>query len=106
MNLSDDMRTVLLIVGAAAVGFLLLSPWSPLPGVKAPPGDPLDAVWRQGYPAGHERLCAPGDIPGGPLAGPHPLYARPARCGHHRTGLIDCGGWDWILNPPSEAVPL
>jgi hypothetical protein len=104
MALSREAQTGLVLLGAAALAFVLLSPYSPLGGVKAPPGSAGDAVWRQGYPVGHERLCKPGDIDGGPLFGPHPLYSRPPRCGHHRTGLIECGGWDWILNPPTEVT--
>jgi hypothetical protein len=98
---STNARLGLLILGAAALAAWLLSAWSPLPGMKAPPAAAGDAVWRAGYPAGHVHLCPPDSILGGPVSGPHPLYARPRRVGHHRTGLIDYG-WDWILNPPSD----
>jgi len=102
--MTANLRWGLLLLGAAALAVWLLSDWSPTgtaKAAKAPPSGLGDAVWRQGYPSGHVHLCPPGDIPGGPLAGPHPLYRRPQRCGHHRTGLIDYG-WDWILDPPSE----
>jgi hypothetical protein len=102
--MTDDQRTALLLVGLVAVVAFLASPWSPLPGTTAPTGAEgmMDVVWRQGYPVGHEHLCKPWDIDGGPLMGPHPLYRRPPRVGHCRQGLID-HGWDWIVNPPTEA---
>lgn len=96
-----DRRMALLLIGAAALVVFLASSWSPLPGAKAPPDKAGDAVWRRGYPLGHVHLCPPDSILGGPVAGPHPLYSRPPRVGHNRTGLVDYG-WDWILNPPAD----
>jgi len=40
----------------------------------------------------------------GAITGPHPLYRRPTMPGAHRT-MLQLGGWDWILNPPSEWTP-
>jgi hypothetical protein len=104
---TEQQRNLLVLLGAAAVVVFLVSPWSPLPGAKTPGGTAGDSVWRAGYPAGHDRLCQPDQIPGGPLLAPHSLYARPPRCGHNRSCLIEAGGWDWIINPPSERdLPL
>jgi hypothetical protein len=101
--MNDNARTLLVLLGIGAVFAFLVSPWSPLPGTTAPTAAEglTDIVWRQGYPVGHEHLCKPYDIDGGPLMGPHPLYRRPARVGHHRTGLID-NGWSWVFESPTE----
>ena len=99
--MTDNQKWALAGLGALAVLVWLASAWSPLPGAQHPAQGLTDVLWRQGYPVGHQHLCPPADIPGGPLSAPHPLYVRPARVGHHRTGLID-HGWQWILNPPSE----
>jgi hypothetical protein len=102
--MSSEQKAGLLLLGVLAVAVALLSPYVRLGG-RSPSNGPGDIIWRAGYPAGHQRICQPADIAGGPLLGPHPLYSRPPRCGHHRTGLID-HGWDWIINPPSEmSVP-
>lgn len=89
-------------VGVAALIAVLASPWSPLPGAKAPVSEGGDIIWRQGYPVGHQHLCQPGDIAGGPMPGPHALYRRPAMVGHNRSWLIE-QGWDWMMYPPGEA---
>lgn len=46
-------------------------------------------------------ICQPSDMPRR-IVGRHPLYTRPAAAGQAR-GLLAAGGWDWYLNPPSEA---
>jgi len=99
--MSVDRRMALLLLGAAALAVWLLAGWKPGRNRTAPPAAAGDAVWRAGYPLGHVHLCPPDSILGGPLGGPHPLYARPPRVGHHRSGLVDYG-WDWILQPPSD----
>lgn len=99
-------KLALAVLGFAAVlAWLGFSPWSPLTTPSTPPG-PLDPVWRPGVITGKQRqyTCPAADIDGC-LSGPHPLYRRPPRVGHHRAGLIDYG-WDWIINPPSEAQTL
>jgi hypothetical protein len=99
--MSRQTALVLLLLGAGALAFAVASPFSPFGGAKAPPSGAGDAVWRSGYPLGHVHLCKPEDITGGPVPGPHPLYARPHCAGHNRTCLID-NGWSWIINPPGE----
>lgn len=101
--MTPEQQLGLAVLGAAAVIAVLASPWSPLPGAQAPSDEAAgNVIWRQGYPAGHQHLCKPGDIAGGPMAGPHHLYRRPAEVGQNRNWLIQ-QGWDWMLYPPGEA---
>jgi hypothetical protein len=97
--MDERMRTLLLVTGVTALAVAL--GWGMSRRAGNSTGQGGDVIWRQGMPRGHERYCAPADI-AGPLTTPHTLYRRPPRCGHGVTCLID-NGWEWIINPPSEA---
>jgi hypothetical protein len=75
------------VLAAAVLGFVFLSPWSPLVQKAAPDG--LEGVtWSP-------HTLSPHRIRGG-------LFHPPV-CGEGRTGLM-AHGWAWISSPPSEVT--
>jgi hypothetical protein len=88
--MGTDVQMILLAVGAAAVGVLMLAPGSPL----AQQANAVASGW-QGTTWSPQRPRIAYYCRGGLL---HPKVA-----GEGRTGLLR-HGWGWISDPPSEQM--